>query len=66
LPELREKLHERDEGGEFSVTQLREVLVCRYLGHSAEQARAGFTDVWRRLRPTLWGVEAVAPRIWAT
>jgi urease accessory protein len=66
LPALREQLHAEVEGGEFSVSQLREVLVCRYLGHSAEQARAGFIAAWRLLRPALWSVEAVAPRIWAT
>ena len=66
LPALRELLNaERDEG-EFSVSQLRDVLVCRYLGNSAEQARAGFTVAWRLLRPALWGVEASPPRIWAT
>lgn len=66
LPELRELLQAHGEGGEFSVTQLREVLVCRYLGDSAEQARAGMTAAWHVLRPALWGVEATPPRIWAT
>jgi len=66
LPALREVLLRESEGGEFSVTQLREVLVCRYLGDSAEQARAGFIEAWRLLRPAVWGVAATPPRIWAT
>lgn len=66
LTELRASLHAAGADGEFSVSQLHEALVCRYLGDSAEQARAGFGDAWRLLRPALWGVEATPPRIWAT
>lgn len=66
LPALRELLNAQIGNGEFAVSQLRDVLVCRYLGGSAEQARAGFTAAWRLLRPALWGIEAVVPRIWAT
>lgn len=66
LAGLRERLNADRDGGEFSVSQLREVLVCRYLGDSAEQARAGFIEAWRLLRPALWGIEATPPRIWST
>jgi len=66
LPALRELLNAEHDDGEFSVSQLRDVLVCRYLGNSAEQARAGFIAAWRLLRPALWGIEAVPPRIWST
>jgi urease accessory protein len=66
LPALRELLNAQQDGGEFSVSQLRDVLVCRYLGHSAEQARAGFIAAWRLLRPALWGIDASPPRIWST
>ncbi len=66
LAGLRALLHAEWTDGGFSVSQLREAVVCRYLGDSAEQARAGFTDAWRLLRPALWGIEAMPPRIWAT
>jgi urease accessory protein len=66
LPALREQLNTELDDGEFSVSQLRDVLVCRYLGNSAEQVRAGFIAAWRLLRPALWGIEASPPRIWAT
>lgn len=66
LAGLRERLNADRDGGEFSVSQLREVLVCRYLGDSVEQARAGFIEAWRLLRPALWGIEATPPRIWST
>ncbi len=38
----------------------------RYLGHSAERARALLHDAWRLLRPALLGRAAVPPRVWAT
>lgn len=66
LPSLRELLNAEYGDGEFAVSQLRDVLVCRYLGNSAEQARAGFTAAWRLLRPALWGIDASPPRIWST
>jgi urease accessory protein len=66
LPALRELLNAEQDGGEFAVSQLRDVLVCRYLGNSAEQARAGFIAAWRLLRPALWGIAATPPRIWST
>jgi urease accessory protein len=43
-----------------------EVLVCRYLGASAERARTFFQDAWTIVRPDTMGRPAVAPRIWAT
>ena len=42
------------------------LLVGRYLGSQAEQARLSFVPVWRALRPRMLGREAVTPRIWAT
>ena len=66
LPALRELLNAEQDEGEFSVSQLRDALVCRYLGNSAEQARTGFIAAWRLLRPALWGIDASPPRIWST
>lgn len=50
----------------FSATQRDEVLICRYLGHSAEQARRYFIRAWEVLRPMVLERAACAPRIWAT
>jgi urease accessory protein len=63
LPALRELLNAEQDEGEFSVSQLRDVLVCRYLGNSAEQARTGFIASWRLLRPALWKIDARAPHL---
>ena len=48
------------------VTLLGDVLVCRYLGDSTEQARKLFVAIWKQIRPGLIGKEAVLPRICAT
>jgi urease accessory protein len=50
----------------FGVTQLKSVIVARYLGNSSEAAKQLMTKVWQELRPTLTGREAVIPRIWNT
>jgi urease accessory protein len=42
------------------------LLVARYLGPSAEQARELFATLWVLLRPALLGRDASPPRIWRT
>ncbi len=59
----RKSLHERPE---FFVTLVDSLLVVRYLGNSAQQAKDGFTDVWSKLRYLLNQRVACVPRIWAT
>lgn len=60
----------RDDAGnltvDFGITQLKSVLVARYLGDSSEIARQVMTQVWQRLRPELLGRNAAVPRIWTT
>jgi urease accessory protein len=62
---LRERLPESDRDW-FSVTRVGEVLVCRYLGYSAEAAKAFFYIAWAALRQGVSGREAHHPRVWAT
>jgi urease accessory protein len=50
----------------FGVSALPQVFVARYLGHSAEAARAWFIGLWQHLRPVFIGREAAVPRIWNT
>lgn len=52
--------------GLFSVTQLAEALLCRYLGPHSEEARHCFARTWEILRPLALQRPACAPRIWAT
>lgn len=53
-----------DRGGLYCATLLDEVLLCRYAGNHAEEARACFASVWSALRPALLGRAACPPRIW--
>jgi urease accessory protein len=50
----------------FSVTRLGEVLVCRYLGYSAETAKRFFSAAWTLSRRAVSGRNTSPPRIWAT
>jgi len=54
------------EEGEGAVTLLPGVLLARYLGASTESARRWFAALWRILRLSCTGREAVEPRIWRT
>lgn len=51
---------------QFSVTTFDGLMIVRYLGNSAEQAKNGFIQVWSKLRRELNGKAACLPRIWAT
>lgn len=50
----------------FGVTQMKSVVVVRYLGDSSEVARELMMLAWKSLRPALSRREAVVPRIWNT
>jgi urease accessory protein len=55
-----------EQQGMFGVTQMKSVLVVRYLGESSEIARQVMQRAWALIRPALIGKEAVVPRIWNT
>lgn len=48
------------------LTLLPDLLLGRYLGHSAQAARLWMTRLWQVLRPPLTGCQAAIPRIWNT
>lgn len=50
----------------FSCTSIDDMLVVRYVGDSAEQAKAGFTRIWSQQRIALSQREPCVPRIWST
>ncbi len=54
------------DAGEFGVSQSKNVLVARYMGHSSELARQIMLETWRHVRPALLGCAAQVPRIWNT
>jgi len=66
LDELRALGEQLPAEDRASVTVLEGVLVARYLGGSAERARAHFARLWSALRPEVIGRAPCPPRIWAT
>lgn len=48
------------------LTQMKTVLVARWLGDDSETARRALVRVWQHLRPHLLGCAAPTPRIWQT
>lgn len=55
-----------DDGSLVGATQMKSVIITRYLGNSSETARKIMTRAWQLLRPQLTGREATVPRIWNT
>jgi urease accessory protein len=54
------------QGAQVGLSALPGLLLARYLGDSAEQARGYFAALWECLRPAAVGRAACAPRIWST
>jgi len=50
----------------FSASLIDNLLVCRYLGPQAQDAKHQFLRAWRIARPHLLGIDACEPRIWNT
>ena len=49
-----------------AITQMRDVLVCRYIGSKVSAGRRFFADAWCALRQIGQNRPASVPRIWAT
>lgn len=63
--ELQNEWHEKTEKN-ISITLIRDVLVVRYLGDSAEQAKKYFSQIWSVIRMKQKNIKPCAPRIWST
>lgn len=48
------------------ISQLKSVVVARYLGDSSEIARLVMLRLWGLFRPELLGRDAIVPRMWNT
>jgi urease accessory protein len=55
-----------DGAARSGITAMPDIFIARYVGHSSEQAKCYFIELWRLLRPLLAGRAAVTPRIWTT
>jgi urease accessory protein len=68
LTQLREETSALAAAGKArsGATQMKQILVLRYLGHSSQSARLWLSHAWQRIRPELIQRDAVIPRIWNT
>jgi urease accessory protein len=57
---------EEADGRVFSVSQLKQGVVCRYLGESMSEGKSLFARAWNVLRDAGQRKPAAMPRIWAT
>ena len=66
LQALREQAQAAADGGIVGATQMKSVIIVRYLGDSSEVARQVMLQAWQLLRPALLRQPAEIPRIWNT
>ncbi|MDC2891112.1 urease accessory protein UreD [Psychrosphaera algicola] len=66
IEQLRDVLKAEQSEELVSITQIRQLLVIRYLGEHAEQCKRLFVILWKILRPLYADKSATMPRIWHT
>lgn len=63
---LRGKIETMACNGQFVVTQINGVTLCRYLGSDTHEGLGLFLSAWKVLRPAVTDSVVCVPRIWAT
>jgi urease accessory protein len=66
IEQLRAVIDEHNASSLVSITDIRQLLVMRYLGHQAQQCKHLFIELWKLVRPLYIGKQGVQPRIWFT
>jgi urease accessory protein len=66
ITKLRDCMVKADAEHKVSVTQIRQLLIMRYLGEHAEECKNLFIQLWQILRPLYLNKEANIPRVWHT
>lgn len=66
VAELRERMVHLNAEHKISISQIRSLLVIRYLGQHAEECKALFIELWQIIRPIYLAKAANIPRIWHT
>lgn len=66
IDSLRALMVENHASKKVSITQIRQLLVIRYLGEHAEECKAYFILLWQKIRPVYLAKEANIPRVWHT
>ena len=66
IEQLREVVSQHDASELISITDIRQLLVMRYLGQQAHQCKRLFIELWKLVRPLYIQKQGIQPRIWFT
>ncbi|MEW6994229.1 urease accessory protein UreD [Colwelliaceae bacterium MEBiC 14330] len=66
VEQLRDCMMEAKAENKVSISQIRSLLIIRYLGEQAEECKGLFVQLWQLIRPLYLNKEANIPRVWHT
>jgi urease accessory protein len=66
IEQLRKVVAQHDANNLISITDIRQLLVMRYLGQQAHQCKDLFIELWKLVRPLYINKQGIQPRIWFT
>jgi urease accessory protein len=66
IKKLRALVEKHAASALISITDIRQLLVMRYLGQQAHQCKTLFIELWKLVRPLYMDKQGVQPRVWYT
>lgn len=66
IEQLRAVIEQHHASSLVSITDIRQLLVMRYLGQQAHQCKSLFIELWKLVRPLYMEKQGLQPRIWFT
>ena len=66
VEQLRTLIAENQAETKISISQIRQLLIMRYLGNHAEECKDLFIKMWQIIRPLYLDKKGTLPRIWHT
>tara|TARA_R110002153_G_scaffold14376_2_gene52251 strand:+ start:8560 stop:9450 length:891 start_codon:yes stop_codon:yes gene_type:complete len=66
IEQLRSVVEQHSASSLISITDIRQLLVMRYLGQQAHQCKDLFIELWKLVRPLYIDKQGIQPRIWFT
>lgn len=66
IAQLRDDIIAENAETKISISQIRQLLVIRYLGQHAQECKALFILLWQKMRPLYLNKDTSIPRVWHT
>jgi urease accessory protein len=64
IAQMRQLWEQKPTQGQTGITQMNQILLCRYRGNSTQEVKTWFFQIWQLLRQHYLGINAIKSRFW--